>query len=199
MEGRRPRRPQVTDNSNYRVYLSAVTRRRFRPLPGPLRIRESGTLPHWDLEEGLYFVTFRLADSLPASLLRKYARTPTLDEAQRREIELALDRGFGKCYLRDPRVAEIVSDALHFLDGKAFRLDAWRIMPNHVHRVFQLREGRELWKVMHSLKTYTARQANKVLQRRGASGNPNTSTDSFVKERSTGSWITSSATLKRQG
>lgn len=141
-----------------------MTRIKFRALPGTLKIRESGTLPHWDLEEGLYFVTFRLADSLPLSLLKKHTK---LDDARRREIEVALDRGLGACYLRDPRVAEIVCDALHYLDGKAFTLDAWCIMPNHVHLVFRLNQGRELWKVMHSLKTYTARRANKALGRGG--------------------------------
>jgi REP element-mobilizing transposase RayT len=167
MEGRRPAGHKSLTKAKERVYPKLVTRTKLRPLVGPLRIRESGALPHWDLEEGLYFVTFRLADSLPASLVRKYATIHEPDEPQRREIELALDQGYGKCYLREPQVAESVADALHFLDGRDLRLDAWCVMPNHVHLVFQLNEGRDLWRMMHSLKSYTAHRANRILRRRG--------------------------------
>ena len=34
------------------------------------------------------------------------------------------------------------------------------IMPNHIHAVIQLGRGQTLPKVMHSLKTFTARQIN---------------------------------------
>src|ERR1051325_5893649 len=140
-----------------------MTRVKFPALPGRIRIRDSGNLPHWDLEEGLYFVTFRLADSLPASFFERFNTRKPEDPAYRREVERTLDRGCGKCYLRDSRVAQIIVDSLHNLDDRAFLLIAWCIMPNHVHLVFQLRPGCGLPKVMHSLKTYTARRANKVL------------------------------------
>jgi hypothetical protein len=77
LEGRRPRRPQVTYNDAYWAYLDLVMPRvKFPSRPSRLRMRDGGALPHWDLEEGLYFVTF-LTDSLPASFFEKFpVRTP---------------------------------------------------------------------------------------------------------------------------
>jgi REP element-mobilizing transposase RayT len=40
-------------------------------------------------------------------------------------------------------------------------------MPNHVHLVIQLLPGRELSEVMHKLKSYTAKEANRSLHRSG--------------------------------
>ena len=144
-----------------------MTRLLIKAPPGRFRIRDSGTLPHWDLEEGLYFVTFRLADSLPVSFFERFARANKRDSQYRREVELALDRGRGECYLRDPRVAEVIVDSLEYLDGKTLLLIAWCIMPNHVHLVFKLQPGHNIADVMHSLKAYTARHANKILGRKG--------------------------------
>lgn len=42
----------------------------FNPY-GEVRIYEHGILPHWRQDECTYFVTFRLADSLPQSVLQK--------------------------------------------------------------------------------------------------------------------------------
>jgi putative transposase len=64
--------------------------------------------------------------------------------AQSRFLELArrhfamleswLDKAaIGPTWLADMRIAGIVAEALHHRDGKRFRLDAYSIMPNHVH------------------------------------------------------------------
>jgi REP element-mobilizing transposase RayT len=42
----------------------------------------------------------------------------------------------GPLWLKEERVAEIVKEALHHRDGTVYRLDAYCIMPNHVHAVF---------------------------------------------------------------
>jgi putative transposase len=93
----------------------------------------------------------------------------------------------GPEWLKDKRVAKIVADSLHFLDGRSYTLDAYCVMSNHVHAVFkpfvteaELREaiddrGRyhfesnhpSLARIMKSIKGYTAREANRVLGRRG--------------------------------
>ncbi len=36
---------------------------------GEVTIRNRGRLPHWEVDSGLYFITFRLADSLPKHVL----------------------------------------------------------------------------------------------------------------------------------
>jgi hypothetical protein len=71
-------------------------------------------------------VTFRLADSLPkeAALRLRVAAQP---ESLRDEF---LDRGWGACWLRDERVAEIVEQAFLAFDGERYRMHAWTIMPN---------------------------------------------------------------------
>lgn len=38
------------------------------------RIRSRGRLPHWETEGGVYFVTFRLADSLPKEVIEAIRR-----------------------------------------------------------------------------------------------------------------------------
>jgi hypothetical protein len=42
----------------------------------------------------------------------------------------------GPLWLKDNGVAEIVSEALRYRDGRIYRLDAYCIMSNHVHVVF---------------------------------------------------------------
>jgi hypothetical protein len=55
----------------------------------------------------------------------------------------------GPIWLTDGSVAKIVSEALHRRDGDVYRLDAYCIMPNHVHAVFKpFLSARELREVM---------------------------------------------------
>jgi REP element-mobilizing transposase RayT len=55
---------------------------------------------------------------------------------------------------------------LHF-DTVRYRLFAWVVMPNHVHALLQLVPGRPLDRIVHSWKSYTAKQANRLLGRTG--------------------------------
>ena len=98
----------------------------------------------------MYYVTFRLADSLPQTLLKQWQAERALwlklnprpwSEAVMREysrrfqgpVEKWLDAGHGSCALRDPAKREVVSSALRFFDGERYALDAFVVMPNHVH------------------------------------------------------------------
>ncbi len=89
------------------------------------RIRNRGYLPHWESDGGIYFVTFRLADSLPQSVIRELRRTQfvKLKEEQRlaRKLEDFLDQGAGACILRLPSIADIVASALRQFGGPAGR------------------------------------------------------------------------------
>ena len=40
-------------------------------------------------------------------------------------------------------------------------------MPNHVHLLIEIAEGFSLSEVMHSIKSYTAHEANKILGQKG--------------------------------
>ena len=54
-----------------------------------------------------------------------------------KKFEDILDRGaMGPLWLKDERIVEIVDEALRIRDGDIYRLDAFCVMPNHVHAVF---------------------------------------------------------------
>ena len=130
---------------------------------------DRGYLPHYDKPGLVQAVTFRLADSLPKSKRSEWGHILEItDDAERiRQIERYLDQGAGSCVLRDPDCAEMVQNALLHFDGARYRLIAWCVMPNHVHVLFESFTGHPLGKVVHSWKTYTTREINKLLQRAG--------------------------------
>jgi REP element-mobilizing transposase RayT len=161
--------------------------RRFQPRYGEVKIRDRGYLPHWEAEGGAYFVTFRLGDSLPQSLLDSFrferkdifltaerqGRQPSaaelkrLDELFSERIEAQLDSGCGACHLAKPQIADMVTGALQFFEGQRYRQFAWSVMPNHVHAVFRPLPNWPLEKIMHSWKSFTAKQADRMLNRAG--------------------------------
>jgi REP element-mobilizing transposase RayT len=124
-------------------------------------------LPHFDGGEIPQFVTFRLKDSLPQELLERWRREARDDVELRRRIETYLDEGRGVTYLRRPDIAALVQNSLLHYDGARYRLAAWVVMPNHVHFLAAPCRGHSLSRIMHSLKSYTASEANKLLGRRG--------------------------------
>ena len=130
--------------------------------------RSRGFLPHFDRDGLCQSVTFRLADSMPAE--RRHEWEPLLGIADEREritkIETYLDLGCGACVLRDPRVAELVQDALLHFDGERYRMLAWAVMPNHVHALFEVCDV-PLEQILHSWKSFTAHQVNALLGRTG--------------------------------
>jgi putative DNA methylase len=138
-----------------------------------------GYFPHFDGEGVTQHVCFHLFDSLPQSLLAQWreelrgAHAPDVLDAgdasreRRRRIHDALDSGYGSCFLRDDRIAEIVEDALLHFDGERYALNAWCVMPNHVHTLFTPLREFTMSKIVHSWKSFTAHEANKVLGRIG--------------------------------
>ena len=60
-----------------------------------------------------------------------------------------------------------MQNALLFHDNNKYRLSAWVIMPNHVHLLCTPMTCHSLAEIMHSLKSYTATEANKTLGRKG--------------------------------
>ena len=125
-----------------------------------------GHLPHFEGGTVPQFLTSRLYDSVPQSLIEEWKGN--LNDVQfRKTVEKFLDAGYGSCYLRDPVVAAMVADSLKFHDGKKYDLAAWVIMPNHIHFLVHPFKGVELSEIAHSIKSYTAHEANKILGRSG--------------------------------
>lgn len=110
-------------------------------------------LPHIQPPGATFFVTPRLAGSLPQSVIQQWneerkwlahlsRNNPAHLEKIKADFERAwfskfesiLDRGdCGPLWLNDDRVAAQIAESLHYRDGKEFRLDCFTIMPNHVH------------------------------------------------------------------
>lgn len=79
-----------------------------------------------------------------------------------------IEKNFGERLLDQPQAAEAVENALLHFDGERYRLWAWCIMSNHVHIVVQQRDGWQLSRIVHSWKSFTANQINKIHDRTGA-------------------------------
>jgi len=139
---------------------------RLRRVPAGEGWRTRGYLPHFDAAEHVQHIVFRLADSLPAELHQRIAKAQS-DEFGL-VLDAALDQGHGSHNLAVPQIAELVQTALLRFDSERYRLIAWCVMPNHVHVLAELKTGTRLDAVVHSWKSYTAKQANRLLERNGS-------------------------------
>jgi len=140
-------------------------------------LRKHGdSLPHWQQGEAVQFVTFRLGDALPLSLVRDWRAErdkwllehpqPWSPETQAeyyrrftRAIERWLDQGMGSCLFADPQVREVLVDCLMRFDGERVKHHAWVIMPNHVHVLFSPLVPME--KLIQAWKSHSARMLGK--------------------------------------
>ncbi len=132
---------------------------------------DRGYLPHFDGGEIIQFITYRLADSLPQNVIEdlklKLERNSISEIEYHRKIDKYLDNGFGCGYLKDRRIAAVIEENLLKFNGDRYKLFSWVIMPNHVHVLLRPMENMTLSDIMHSMKSYTANRANKVLKRTG--------------------------------
>jgi putative DNA methylase len=136
-----------------------------------------GYLPHFDHPNLVQSINFRLHDSVPADVLNNWKRELTIQEKTdaenpklvklRKRIAKYEDAGHGACFLKDPQIAGIIQDALLHFDGQRYCLLAWCIMPNHVHVLAEMKKGYPLDKILHSWKSFTSKEANKILNRTG--------------------------------
>ena len=153
--------------------------------------RNRNYLPHIENPESTYFVTFRLAGTLPLSILNQIQdeimrltntsnnRKLTIQEEQHLKylksfyIQEYLDKGIGECWLSNPQIAKMVSESIDYFDHKRYMNHVFCIMPNHFHWVLspKCEEPKEnksdLAPIIHSIKSFTAHRANKILNRTG--------------------------------
>lgn len=155
-----------------------------------------GDLPHWEQINAYYFITWRMADSIPAGVLERWQveRQAWLwahgidsrsDDWSRKLEELPdevhrefyqrftarwhgmLDECHGECVLRRPELSEIVETSLRHFDGDRYALEAFVVMPNHVHVLAGVPGRGELKRLCRSWKNFTAMQINKAMGRKG--------------------------------
>jgi predicted Zn-dependent peptidase len=85
-----------------------------------------GYFPHFDGDGVTQHVCFGLFDSLPQHLLKRWReelkQLPKKegDAEWRKRIQDFLDSGYGCCFLRDGRLAEVVQNALLHFDGQRY-------------------------------------------------------------------------------
>ena len=129
----------------------------------------SRKLPHFDAPNIIQFVTFRLADSIPADVLRSLKKEVDLlpdaerSGALRARMETFMDRGYGSCLLAHPGMAEVVQQSFQYYHDVRYQLLAWTIMPNHVHVLIE--PSYSLPRIVQGWKTYSARWALQNAQR----------------------------------
>ena len=136
-----------------------------------------GRLPHWEVEEGRYFVTIHLAGCIPAAgrnrihlLARQQAKLVKGEDAwmehQRRifrEMEAWLDSAPKASQLGRKEIAELIGDAIHHREKRGdWRVFEFVAMPSHVHLFFELQqEG--LKRILEDFKRWTGHQAGRLL------------------------------------
>lgn len=159
-------------------------------------------LPHWHPEGRVFFITFRLANSLPIHIVRelkeqrererKIIQSKFSGTQQREQLYTLEKKYFGRfdswldrCveesprWLAEERVARVVAEEIHKLDGERYDLAAYCIMSNHCHLLVDTGEhsakpahrgataSYPLTDTLKLLKGRTARFCNQALNRAG--------------------------------
>ena len=144
-------------------------------------------LPHWDQPGATYFLTLRLADSLPAGLVAKWRGernawlkwnpqpwSPEQETAYFKKfvakLELWLEDCHGECLLRREDVRAAVESVFTKFDGDRYLHHAWVLMPNHAHLLFTMREGVRLPELLKAWKGASSRGAGLALGRSMSDG-----------------------------
>ena len=141
-------------------------------------------LPHWHRENAIYWITFRLADSLPLNKLHKWKAhrqawciqhpPPWTDEEWREyhtrfgdKLECWLDAGFGKCVLRHLNIRSEVVRALCHFHRERYLIHHGVVMPNHVHLLLEPFPGHGLSGILKGMKGVSSKRCNQLLHTRG--------------------------------
>jgi len=171
------------ERTRYQLRTSGVKGNETNPKVSGIHTR--GYLPHVKREGVSYFVTYRLADSLPKEVLfqfeaKKAERLRRLADFVRRgqksadseeeilrdfqrKVERYLDQGAGACHLRRADVAGLVADAMRHFHKTRYLLREWVVMPNHVHAVVWPMPNFVLSDIIKSWKQFTSRRAKEIL------------------------------------
>jgi len=147
-------------------------------------------LPHLQLRDQIISVTWRLAGTLPKpvrlmleDLRRTQAETareqdPSASSAAPASLFQGFDDALGRLELpglslTKDQLAAPICDTLRFYDARLYLLHAHCVMPNHLHLLIQPLPQPDgtyarLSVIVKLIKTYTTKQANQRLGRRGS-------------------------------
>ena len=161
--------PTPVHPRNKREYLRdlvAAKYKAFRPLTeeeralGFLGWHQRGYLPHCDYPWLTQFVTFRLADSMPATRRTEWDHFLKIEDVRdrRTKLEEYLDRGVGECRLRNLGIARLAEETLLHFHNDRYELLAWCVMPNHIHALVHVWQT-PLGQMIQSWKRFIATNA----------------------------------------
>jgi REP element-mobilizing transposase RayT len=119
-------------------------------------------LPHFQPNDSIYFITFRLHGSLPASVLMRLKEEyevelrmhdivfdDTITRSKKEDVQKRYFARFDNfldafserpTYLGVPEIAQVVCNTLHYWDSRRYALVCYCVMPNHVHVVIDVRK-----------------------------------------------------------
>ncbi len=165
----------------------------FKPLDHSSELHvHRQNLPHWRQWGVTYFVTSRLADSVPAVIadewrfkrdawlcahgIRSTEELRHLTNEERHEYQREftvkfhelLDAGHGECVLSRADCADILISRLVAGHGTAYQLNAWVVMPNHLHALVEPGKGTALGEIVRHWKGGSAFEINRALGRNGS-------------------------------
>ncbi len=147
-------------------------------------LKHQNHLPHWQQTQSLQFITWHLGDSISVPARKKLETEkaqwlkqnpkPWSSQTEREyyekfqgRIQQWLDAGIGSCILRKRENREILTQILWNRNNMDYSLDAFIVMPNHVHVILQIHENQQLEQIMQSLKSVSSHQINKYRKTTG--------------------------------
>jgi REP element-mobilizing transposase RayT len=138
-------------------------------------------LPHYHAVGQPIFLTWHLYGSLPPN--RAFLPAATAGPAFLAMDRLLDNARTGPLYLRRPEIARMTVQAIHCQDQCLghYCLHAYVVMANHVHLLVTPRV--EVSRITQSLKRFTAREANRMLDLTGQPFWQDESYDRLVRDR----------------
>lgn len=151
----------------------------------PLSVTTRTSLPHWEQNEKLQFVTFRLKDSLPADVVsninnelhalsnkefNQLSRSEKIKYIKHKNklLDLSLDKCHGECHLNDSSLRILLEKVIQEGNNREYDILSYIIMPNHVHLLLQMLEDHTLRESLKKIKGKSSFLINRVLGRKGA-------------------------------
>lgn len=146
-------------------------------------------LPHLQPENSVFFVTPTLSGALPRHIIETLQLEKELKIAEFRKSNISDDQlkkalaqqrnlyfskfdhlldnpKSGPTHLGNPQVAQMLYDCLLHFDHVRYKMVCFTIMNNHAHLVIH-KLDRKLFQIMHSIKTFSGRKGNKILNQIG--------------------------------
>lgn len=128
------------------------------------------SLPHIHPENAVFFITYRVAGTIPKHILDNYILEKEKHESFVDYFNIVddyLDKQDGN--LTKPELAEVIAESLLFYNNKYYSLISFCIMSNHVHFIINTNNYpyKNLFLILKSIKGFSANRINRILNRNG--------------------------------